>query len=141
MEITEYETEVLKWLHENNPKRFSVHNKEYFSPGFIDMFLWGPMVGSPRNIYNVLCNLYSTNLTDLDNEGYYLTDKGHRKITAIVEKENEERIDKGLNRTKLWYETEIAKKMFDDYPTIKRQAFWALIIAAIAAIATVAQLM
>ena len=141
MEITENEKLVLIWLYTNKPKRFSVNNRKDLSEDFIDMFLWGPMVGNPKNIYNVLSDLSTKNLIELDSDGYFLKNNGLRIIQDIIEQENDEQIDKGLNRKKLWYETENAKKMFDDYPSTKKQARWAIWIAGIAALAALIQML
>ncbi len=45
-----------------------------------------------------------------------------------------------MAHAKQWYETENAKKQFEDYPRTKSLAIWAIIIAALAAAGTIVQI-
>lgn len=58
---------------------------------------------------------------------------GHIKYQKHLEEEaNYARLEKETNRTARWYESENAKKMFEDYPKTESRANWARILAWIA---------
>ena len=67
---------------------------------------------------------YQNTMTDLDNWLIYakITELGKEKILSI---------------NKFWYDTENARRQFEDYPKTKQRAIWAFWISIIAIIVTV----
>ena len=60
---------------------------------------------------------------------------GHFRYQAYLkEEENKKGLYKDNDKRKKWYETQIARDVFDNYPKVKKRANWALWLAIFVAI-------
>lgn len=70
-------------------------------------------------------------LTRSDGSVYHFDEK-ISVFLSFEDQRNQFRLNNEIGKAKMWYEMENAKIIYEDYPRIKKQAFWAILISAIA---------